>query len=126
MDKELRETVEYLEEVLHDYERFVENIGSNGYTAPMLLYYRDEVQDTLDFLTDSTEVETRPYWQKVVELDRTLKDHAQAFVEEVGHANFKQYQVINDPPRERWWWYLNRETHAPQPRPAFWQFWKKG
>lgn len=124
MDKELKETVEYLEEMLADYERFVHNIGDNGYTAPMLLYYRDEVQDTLDFLTDTTDVETRQYWQKVVELDRDLHDHAQTFVEEVGHANFKQYQIINDPPRERWWWYLNRETLSPKPPPAFWQFWK--
>jgi hypothetical protein len=125
LTREEKETVAYLEEVLADYERFVNNIGDNGMTAPMLLYYRDEVQDTLDYLTESTNVETQDYWMKVVACDRVLNDRAQEFVEEVGHANFKQYQIINDPPREYWWWYLNRETRSPKPPPAFWQFWKK-
>ena len=125
MDDDLKELVDYLEEVILDYERHVENIGKLGLTAPMTLYYRDEVQETLELLEGEVEVDTQPYWLRVVELDRLLKACMQELVDEIGHANFKQYQIINDPPRARWWWYLNREARSPQPPPAFWQFWKK-
>lgn len=122
--RDVQEALEYLEDVLTDYERFVSNIGENGFTAPMTLYYRDEVQDLLDELTYAG-VEMQAYWRRTVELDNVLREHAQELVDEIGWANFKQYQIINDPPRQNWWWYLNRETRSPPPPPAFWQFWKK-
>jgi len=124
-DPDLAELVEYLDEVLTDYARHVQNIGSLGVNAAMLMYYRDEVQETLEVLEGEPDFDTQPYWRKTVELDNILKANQQEFVNEVGHANFKQYQIINDPPRERWWWFLNRETMSPPPPPAFWQFWKK-
>ena len=122
--QEVREALEYLAEVLTDYERFVQNIGQNEFTAPMLLYYRDEVQDLLDFLTEAQTPNMQKWWQRTVEADNVLRAHSQDFVDEVGWANFKQYQIINDPPRQNWWWFLNRETRAPAPPPPIWQFWK--
>lgn len=122
--KEIQEALEYLDEVLEDYGRFVMNIGENGVAAPMVLYYRDEVQDLLDELTTAS-AEISAHWLRTVELDDEVRRRAQALVDEIGWANFKQYQIINDPPRQNWWWYLNRETRAPAPPPPFWQFWKQ-
>ena len=48
----------------------------------------------------------------------------EALVREIGHANFKQYQIINDPPKAYWWWWLNRVVKAPPPSPPSWMFWK--
>lgn len=121
--KEIEEAFEYLEDALASYGRFVANIGDNGFTAPMVLYYRDEVQELLDELMTSG-VELGDYWLRTVELDDEVRRNAQALVDEIGWANFKQYQIINDPPAKYWWWYLNRQTRAPAPPPPFWQFWK--
>lgn len=90
-----------------------------------MLYYRDEVQEFLDLLKDNPQVDFRAAWTRVKELDELLRKRAQELVDEIGHKNFVQYQVINDPPPAHWWWYLNRVTAAPQPPRAFWQFWKK-
>lgn len=124
--REAEEDIEYLEDVMNEYARFVGDIGHNEYNAPMLLYYRDEVQELLDDLDeDSGGIDLQPYWRRTVELDNMLRDSAQTFVDEVGWANFKQYQIINDPPRKNWWWYLNTETRSPPPPAAFWQFWRR-
>lgn len=124
-DEDTAELLEYIEEVLSDYERHVKRIGELGFTAPMLLYYRDEIQETLEILEEEPEVDTQPYWRRVVEHDNLLKANKQALVDEIGHVNFKQYQIINDPPREHWWWFLNRETAGPPPPVPFWMFWKR-
>ena len=67
----------------------------------------------------------REYRKKVVMLDNELRQKAQAYVNEVGHANFKQYQIINNPPLERWWWYLNKVTMGrEEDKKKPWEFWK--
>ncbi|MDQ7823740.1 MAG: hypothetical protein RDV48_13160 [Candidatus Eremiobacteraeota bacterium] len=124
MDNEdLKESLEYLEEVLFEYERLVMNIGKNGLSASLLMNYRDEVQELMTELS-MQDIDLRDQWRKVVTLDNVLRKSAQQFVNEVGHQNFKQYQIINDPPREHWWWYLNRTTAAPVEKKD-WKFWKK-
>lgn len=122
--RDIHETLDYLEEVLADYERFVRNVGGNGINAPMLLYYRDQVQDVLDDLTVTGGPDVAEYWRRTVELDGILRAHSQEFVDEVGWGNFKQYQIINDPPPQNWWWYLNRETRGPSPPQPFWKIWR--
>lgn len=121
--KEIDEALEYLGDALENYGRFVMNIGENGFTAPMVLYYRDEVQDLLDELMAAS-VDLQDQWLRTVELDDEVRRRAQDLVDEIGWGNFKQYQIINDPPPKNWWWFLNRQTKAPPPPPPFWQFWK--
>lgn len=122
---EARELLEYLEEVLKDYARYVGEIGRLGYAAPQLLYYRDEVQDLMEALADE-KVDLKAQWNRIRDLDQQVRGKATELVREIGHANFKQYQIVNDPPALRWWWYLNRTTANPEPPPApMWQFWKK-
>ena len=124
LDRETQEMWDYLLEVVGDYERYISDIGNLGYAAPQLLYYRDEIEDMLlEFKTDRR-VDFRGVWLRVKALDEILRQRQQEFVDEVGHNNFKQYQIINDPPRTHWWWWLNRVTKAPPPQPAWWQFWK--
>lgn len=124
-DPEIEELLVYLDEVINDYQRHVENIGELGFAAPMTLYYRDEIQETLAMLDREPGVDTQPYYRRTVEYDTRLKARRQDLVDEIGHINFKQYQIINDPPRSHWWWYLNTETKAPPPPAPFWQFWNK-
>ncbi len=124
MDPEVKEAWDYLCEVVADYERYVSQIGNLGLAAPQLLYYRDEVQEFLDLLKGNPQVDFRSIWLRVKALDEQLKEHAQEFVNEVGYKNFVQYQVINDPPKAHWWWYLNRVTSPPPAPRAFWEFWK--
>ena len=119
------ERLEYLEEVIGEYERYVNTIGTLGVNAPMLLYYRDEIQEMLDELMAEGDLDLQCTWAQVVELDNQVRDRSQVLVDEVGHANFKQYQIINDPPRQHWWWYLNTVTRAPVPPVKFWEVWKK-
>ncbi|MHB2016605.1 MAG: serine/threonine protein kinase [Candidatus Xenobia bacterium] len=114
----------YALEVLGEYEKFVNNIGNNNHAAPMTLYYRDEVQDALTEV-ENLGGETQTAWAKVVALDTLLKARAQTLVNEIGWHNFKQYWIMNDPPRERWWWFLSRQVPAPAEPPPFWMFWKK-
>ncbi|MEW6280618.1 MAG: hypothetical protein AB1758_18480 [Candidatus Eremiobacterota bacterium] len=124
LDPEVKEAYQYLLEVLGDYERYTRDIGKLGLAAPNLLYYRDEVQEFLDILK-AEGIEARDVWRKVVELDNLVRSKAQEIVDEVGHANFKQYQVINDPPPQHWWWFLNRTVAAPPESPPAWQVWKR-
>jgi serine/threonine protein kinase len=121
---EVASLTEYLREVVAEYEKKVSNIGRNGLTAPMLLYYRDEVQDTLDSL-EELKIDIQVWWEHVVGLDEVVRERAQDVVDEVGWSNFKQYWIMNDPPRARWWWYLSRQVSAPPPVPRFWEVWKK-
>lgn len=118
----IKEEIAYLDEMLKEYERFVLNIGNLKYTAAMLLYYRDEIQESLDFLKQN--VELQDYWRKVVYLDNTLRSKASVFVKEVGYNNFKQYQIVNNPPKLYWWWYLNRQVSAPPSEKKWWEVWK--
>jgi len=112
--------------VLGDYERYVKEIGRLGLAAPQLLYYRDEVQDLLDALAGQPGMDLKPVWTKVRELDNQVRARASDLVKEIGHANFKQYQIVNDPPQARWWWYLNRVTAPPEMlQPPAWQFWRR-
>lgn len=126
LDEETREEFQYLLDVLEDYRRYVKDIGKLELAAPNLLYYRDEVQEGLQEL-QARGVELKEVWRQVVELDNQLRARAQDVVMEIGHANFKQYQIINDPPLTHWWWFLNRVVAAPiqAPNPPAWQFWKR-
>lgn len=124
IDPVTREVWDYLMEVIGDYETFLGNIGQLGYSAPQLLYYRDEVQEFLDLLAGRTDINVAGAWAKVTELDTILRARAQALVDEIGHKNFIQYQIQNDPPRSHWWWWLNRVTAPPITPPRFWEFWK--
>lgn len=115
---------DYLIEVMGDYETFLENIGELGYSAPQVLYYRDEVQEFLDEFTENPDVNYKGAWQRVNELDEILRRKAQDLVDEIGHDNFLQYQVINDPPKKHWWWWIDRVTAPPKAPPKVWEFWK--
>lgn len=127
LDPEVAELLKYLDEVLADYERYVSDLGHLGYAAPQLLYYRDEVQDLMDDLAAEPGVDLASRWQKIRDLDNKVRAAATDLVREVGHANFKQYQIVNNPPLTRWWWYLNRTTANPEPGPKpAWQWWRKG
>lgn len=124
IDARTQEMWDYLMEVIGDYETFLGNIGTLGYSAPQLLYYRDEVQEFLDEFAGRTDINIVGAWKKVTELDTILRAKAQALVDEIGHKNFIQYQIQNDPPRSHWWWWINRVTAPPITPPRFWEFWK--
>jgi len=126
LDAEVKELLDYLDEVLRDYERYVGEIWRLGYAAPQLLYYRDEVQDLMEALAPEAGVDLKPRWQKIRELDLAVRGKAVELVREVGHANFNQYQIVNNPPQTRWWWYLNRTTADPESSKAsIWQWWRR-
>lgn len=122
---EFKELLDFLEESIDQYKKYVDNIGRNGLAAVNLGYYRDDVQDMLDLMKYEEKVDLRPYWEKIVKIDMTLRAKTSMYVREVGHENFKQYQVINDPPHVRWWWYLNRITPPPVAEAKFWGIWRK-
>ncbi|MCR5660770.1 MAG: hypothetical protein K6G50_01410 [bacterium] len=121
IDADTIELVRYLDEVIADYKRCVNEIGKMKYAAPQLLYYRDEVQDILDALVGSG-ADLKDRLQDIRLLDMKLRANARDFVREVGHANFKQYQIINNPPITHWWWYMNRTTMADKEHVAPWQW----
>jgi len=116
---------DYLGEVIADYERYLSDIPNLGLAAPYVLYYRDEIQEMLNDFRGNPRVDFRKAWEKVKALDEILRANQADIVKQIGHANFRQYQIINDPPRTHWWWFLNRVVSAPPPPPAWWQFWKK-
>ncbi len=124
LDPATQDAWNYLAEVVGDYEAFLGNIGDLGYSAPQLLYYRDEVQEFLEDLTGHPQLDLTGVWKKVNDLDLLLRKRAQDVVDEIGHGNFLQYQIINDPPKAHWWWWLNRVTAPPPPPPKVWEFWK--
>ncbi len=123
-DNEIRESLEYLDEVINEYTRMVKNIGKNGLAASLLMNYRDEIHDLLTELAYEN-IDLKDYRKELILLDNELRQKAQIYVNEVGHANFKQYQIINDPSKERWWWYLNRVTTGrDENKKKPWEFWK--
>lgn len=124
LDPEVEELLQYLDGVLNDYGKYVAQIGNLKYTAPQLLYYRDEVQDLLEALAGEKDLDLKAYWQRLRDYDLQLRAKATVFVQEVGHSNFKQYQIINNPPLNRWWWYLNRTTMNLAEKAPSWQWWR--
>lgn len=123
--KDKEDILEYLEESIAEYRRYVENIGRNGLAAANLNYYRDDIQETLDLIKYDDSLNLKEYWGEIVKLDLQLRAKAPIHVREIGYNNFKQYQIINDPPLTHWWWYLNRSVAPPVVQPKFWEFWKK-
>lgn len=122
--KAVQEELDWLDEVLEEYEKYIDNIGNLGVSAALLLYYRDEVQESLDYLKRE-DLDLRHYWQRIVQLDGILRVKARIFINEIGFNNFKQYQIINDPPKIRWWWYLDRAFPEPRKPKKFWEIWKQ-
>ena len=123
-DNDIREEMEYLDEVMLDYSTMVKNIGKNGLAASLLMNYRDEIQDIMTELAMNNR-DVKEYRKNLIMLDNELRQKAQLYVNEVGHANFKQYQIINNPPLERWWWYLNKVTMGrEEDKKKPWEFWK--
>lgn len=116
--------LEFLEESIEQYGVYVNNIGRNGLAAANLGYYRDDIQEMLDLMKYEEKVNLRPYWERILRLDMLLQAKAPAYVREVGYQNFKQYQIINDPPHTHWWWYLNRRVAPPVSEVKFWEIWK--
>lgn len=130
MKKEAKDELDFLEEVLVEYEKYVHDIGQLGYAASLLLNYRDEAQESLEELQiyqrEGEDLDLQPYWQRLVAADTVLRTRAEEFVNEIGHANFKQYQLVNDPPRSYWWWYLDKETAPPVTiKTAWWDIRKR-
>ena len=126
VDADAAELLKYLDEVMLDYQRYVGDIGKLGYAAPQLLYYRDEVQDLMEALEGEAGIDLKPRWVTLRDLDNKVRAGASDLVREVGHANFKQYQIVNNPPQTRWWWYLNRTTADPEPaKVPVWQWWRR-
>ncbi|MFH0803130.1 MAG: hypothetical protein V2A78_12210 [bacterium] len=130
MKKEAKDELEFLEEVLVEYEKYIHEIGQLGYAASLLLNYRDEAQESLEELQvyqrEGEDLDLQPYWQRLVAADTVLRTRAEEFVNEVGYANFKQYQLVNDPPRSHWWWYLDKETAPPiTTKTAWWDIGKR-
>lgn len=122
---DVEELLKYLDEVILDYKRCIEQIGKMGYAAPQLLYYRDEVQDLVEALSGEQGVVLKERWATIRELDLKLRGRASDFVHEVGHSNFKQYQIVNNPPLTRWWWYMNRTTVNLENKIPRWQWWRQ-
>ena len=123
-DNDVREEMEYIDEVFLDYTTMEKNKSKKGLERSLLMNYRDEIQDIMTELALNNR-DIREYRKKVVMLDNELRQKAQAYVNEVGHANFKQYQIINNPPLERWWWYLNKVTMGrEEDKKKPWEFWK--
>ena len=123
---ESRELLKFLQESINEYAKYVRNIGRNGLAASNLNYYRDDIQDVLDYIKYDKNVNLKDYWGEIVKLDLQLRGKAPMHVREIGYENFKQYQIINDPPLTHWWWYLNRMVAPPAAKgPKFWEIWKK-
>lgn len=125
LEPEVEELVKYFDEVLADYRKYVDQIGQLKFAAPQLLYYRDEIQDLLDALSAEPGVDMKSRWVIIREYDLKLRAKASTFVHEVGHSNFKQYQIINNPPLTRWWWYMNRITVNQDHKIPSWQWWRR-
>ena len=125
VDPEAKEMLDFLQESINEYRKYVENIGRNGLAAVNLNYYRDDIQDILDLIKYDDSINLKEYWGQIVKLDLQLRAKAAIHVREVGYNNFKQYQIVNDPPLIRWWWYLNRNVAPPIVKPKFWEIWKK-
>lgn len=124
-EAEKRELLKFLQESINEYAKYVKNIGRNGLAAVNLNYYRDDIQELIDYMKFDSKVNLKEYWGQVVTLDVQLRGKAPIHVREVGYENFKQYQIINDPPAGNWWWYLNRMVMPPAAeRPKFWELWK--
>jgi len=130
LKKEAKDELEFLEEVLVEYEKYIHEIGQLGYAASLLLNYRDEAQESLEELQvyqrEGEDLDLQPYWQRLVAADTVLRTRAEEFVNEVGYANFKQYQLVNDPPRSHWWWYLDKKPAPPiTTKTAWWNIGKR-
>ncbi len=117
------EEIEYLEEVLREYEKYVENIGENGLAAPLLLYYRDEAQETLMDLQGRAPLES--YWAQLVALDQKLQEKKENLIAEIGWNHYKTQREAKKPPKAYWWWYLDstlKEPEKPNPVKSWWSW----
>ncbi|OQA18791.1 MAG: hypothetical protein BWY64_01267 [bacterium ADurb.Bin363] len=119
---ELEEYILYLNEIMGDYERFINNIGKNGLSAKLMLNYRDEIQEILSLL-NHYDLDLSKYWNKLLKLDQILRSKRSTVVQEIGRKNFIMEQIRKEPPKNHWWWYIDRSI--PKDPPGFWDFLKK-
>ncbi len=119
------EEIEYLEEILREYERYVENIGQNGLASNLLLHYRSDLQETLTDLEGRAPLES--YWQQTVLLDEKLRGKKEEVLAEIGWNHYKTERAAVNPPKHYWWWYLDAGLTVPdQPnRIQSWWNWLK-
>lgn len=118
-----KEEIEYLEEVLQEYTRFVDNIGHNGLAANLVLYYRTELQEVLTDLQGRAPLER--YWRETVALDEQLKKKKTLLLNEIGWENYRIERASVNPPKAYWWWYLDQgliEPGKPGPIQSAWNW----
>jgi len=120
------EEIEYLEETLNEYARFVENIGHNGFSANLVLHYRTDLQETLTDLEGRAPLEA--YWQRTVGIDNILRGKKAEFLHEIGLANYRIERQQEAPPKAYWWWYLDagfEDPNKPNAIKSWWQWLKE-
>ncbi len=111
--EDFEEYESYLEELLAEYRRFIENIGRNGLAAPMLLHYRDEIEDVFSVLSEQEDIAPflEKFYQELEKLDEMFLGKAKEYIRELGGpSKLMHYRWTVRPTRDRWWWYIDKEV----------------
>lgn len=121
--EELKAQLSYLNELLDAYGGFVGNIGKNGLAASLILSYRDEIAESMNYLEEEQIPEE--FLSKLNILDEELRQRAAEFIAEAGRDAIRQGREAVAAPKDAWWWYLDsgvKEIKAPR---NIWKEFKK-
>jgi len=100
------EAFELLQEYLEDYQKILNSKKIDKINSPLILQYRSDIQDIIDFFYE--EKEEVPFnifqdFQKIVENLKELDEKLVEILPEIKRLiNLNHYKLKY--PKEHWWW----------------------
>lgn len=101
------EATELLEEYIEEYKKLLENQQLNKFNAPLILQYRSDIQDIIDFFYNNQENVPFSLYQDFQKLIEHIGEFDQKLVDIMPEIkrliNINHYK--NKYPQDHWWWY---------------------
>lgn len=102
------ELFELLEEYIRDYQRLIIQQKIDKYTCPLILQYRSEIQEIIDFFNENKDDIPFNLYQDFQKVIQNLQEYDNSFTQLIPEIkrmiNLSHYR--GKYPKDHWWWYI--------------------